>query len=1017
MTWTGTLVSLKGVRRKASTKLRFVKRKWFSGSPYLEDVLRAAAKLEPPRRVIYYPLGTAEFENYEEVTYSELYYEACRCAGMIRTLEGFREGAPILIHVEDHWDAILWFWAAYLADGIPVLSPALSNVDEHRRSHLAALADVLEQPLCITRDKFLWFFEGDDNIEGGYGFNNYTIEWILTDDPCPSSPSSPRSPMRRPYPLTPRSLSSKSSMSSVDSIDKGRHRYERRHRKNLRNPGDGLAMLLLTSGSTGAPKAVRLTHSQVLAAAAGKADVRKLPKDKAFLNWVGLDHVAGLVEIHIQALCLGVDQVHVQPADIVSKPTTLMHLMSRHQVSRSFAPNFLLAKLAAHGIGPGAAWQARKWDLSNLTVLASGGEANDVSVCAAATELLALYGAPRNVITPGFGMTETCAGAIFNTDCPGYDEAKGLEFTSVGRCMKGMQMRITLPTDDGSVVLAEPSQAANLEVRGDVVFQGYYRNREANMQAFTPDGWFRTGDQGLIDEAGNLCLMGRTKDFVNVNGIKVSPAKVQQSVVWELDGLVNRVVAFPSRAAKAHTEQITVAYVPKKWPEDPATMAAINDRATRGCLMCCSCRPVVFPVAFESLVPLSTLGKVSNAKIRSLFEEGFFEEFVKIHDRAVAEYRANAFVPPRNAAEALLIKDFAAVMDVDIGVIGAESPVYDLGFTSMDLIRLKRHLDFRHGVDIPVLTLMQNPTARFLAPAIRQLTSPPVQGPAVKTTAKYEPVVALQPRGRKTPLWLIHPGVGEVLVFVGLAKHLANDDRPVYALRARGFEPGETHFKDIDDAVQSYLAAIKERQPEGPYAIAGYSYGTMLAFEVAKRLNAENGPSAVQFLGSFNLPPHIKPRMRQLNWNMCILHLSFFLGLTTEDYADSAEGAFRNAPRDEALRKVLAVADTERLAELQLDEKKLVAWADLAFGLQGMAVDYEPSGQVSTMDVFHAHPLRVAAKDREDWVQNHLAKWNDFCDEDVRFHEVGGAHYTMLGPDYVEGFANTLKEALRGRGL
>jgi len=101
----------------------------------------------------------------------------------------------------------------------------------------------------------------------------------------------------------------------------------------------------------------------------------------------------------------------------------------------------------------------------------------------------------------------------------------------------------------------------------------------------------------------------------------------------------------------------------------------------------------------------------------------------------------------------------------------------------------------------------------------------------------YDPVVTLKSSGTKKPLWLIHPGVGEVLVFVGLSQPLADNGRPIYALRTRGFESGHTRFSSIIETVDTYVQAIRRRQPQGPYALAGYIYGAILAFETAKRLN------------------------------------------------------------------------------------------------------------------------------------------------------------------------------------
>jgi thioesterase domain-containing protein len=189
----------------------------------------------------------------------------------------------------------------------------------------------------------------------------------------------------------------------------------------------------------------------------------------------------------------------------------------------------------------------------------------------------------------------------------------------------------------------------------------------------------------------------------------------------------------------------------------------------------------------------------------------------------------------------------------------------------------------------------------------------------------------------------------------------------------------------------------------------------MLAFELAKRLDsAEKG--SVRFLGSFNLPPHIKMRMRQMNRNSCLLHLAWFLDLTHEE-ADNGidEDRFANETRENALRIVLDVASPSRLDELGLGEVELRQRADVSFGLQSMAVDYEPSGQVDMIDVFHAIPLKIVAATREEWLKNHISKWSDFSKTEPRFHHVGGAHYTMIGPDHALGFARTLKEALKNR--
>ncbi len=79
---------------------------------------------------------------------------------------------------------------------------------------------------------------------------------------------------------------------------------------------------MLTSGSSGNSKAVCLSHEQIFAAIKGKASVVESDTGNAFLNWVGLDHVAGLIEIHLQAMYLGLDQIHVPAATVIAEPSS-----------------------------------------------------------------------------------------------------------------------------------------------------------------------------------------------------------------------------------------------------------------------------------------------------------------------------------------------------------------------------------------------------------------------------------------------------------------------------------------------------------------------------------------------------------------------------------------------------------------------------------------------------------------------------------------------------------------------
>ena len=189
----------------------------------------------------------------------------------------------------------------------------------------------------------------------------------------------------------------------------------------------------------------------------------------------------------------------------------------------------------------------------------------------------------------------------------------------------------------------------------------------------------------------------------------------------------------------------------------------------------------------------------------------------------------------------------------------------------------------------------------------------------------------------------------------------------------------------------------------------------MIAFETTKVL--ESHGDKVPFLGVFNLPPHIKFRMRQLDWTEVILNLSYFLDLIGEAYAHEISADMHKLSHEAVLDFIISKAPPTRMAEMALDKQKLANWADLAYRMQAIAQHYDPSGMVASMDVFYAIPLSAVAKSKHQWREEHLNKWHDFVGTPPRFHEVDGAHYTMISPTHVFTFQKTLRAALQERGL
>jgi thioesterase domain-containing protein/acyl carrier protein len=385
--------------------------------------------------------------------------------------------------------------------------------------------------------------------------------------------------------------------------------------------------------------------------------------------------------------------------------------------------------------------------------------------------------------------------------------------------------------------------------------------------------------------------------------------------------------------------------------------------------------------------------------MRQRLESGEYDDIIT-ETAAATTRQLGGYAPPAGDTEAALTEIYADMFDMRIDEISATASFFDLGGTSLDILRLRQHVSQRLDIDdLPVITLLT-------APSIRQLGDRLNHSLDHDRTPAYDPIVPLQTGGIKTPLFCIHPGVGEVLVFVNLAKYFVGD-RPFYALRARGFNHGETLFTSFEEMVDIYVQAIRARQPHGPYAIAGYSYGAAVAFEIAKQL--ESVGERVDFVGSFNLPPHIKSRMEELDFTETATNLAMFLELITKPQAAHLPAELRGLPKERQLSHLLQLAPASRTAELDLDVAKFTAWAELADGLTNLGHTYTPTGTVRSMTVFCAHPLRGT---KQDWINNELYRWDEFTTEPNRYIDVPGEHYTLMGPRHVPAFQAILRKEL-----
>jgi acyl-CoA synthetase (AMP-forming)/AMP-acid ligase II/thioesterase domain-containing protein len=904
-----------------------------SSTTSITNLLLLAAEQHPESGVLYH-LGAAAADGSRLQSYPELVEEARKVLAGLRA-RGLQPRDKVILLLERPQEFLASFWGCLLGGFVPVPMAPLGGDPGRWAAQLGHVNTLLDQPLVITNETLAAELP---HVEG----------------------------------------LSVASLATLYGAEPAEELYQAA-------PED-IAMLVLTSGSTGNSKAVQLTHGNLLASMAAKNDCQQLTGDDITLNWVSFDHVAALLECHLLPLFVGATQLHVEPTVVLGEPLEFLRLISTYGVTMTFTPNFLLGLLspAADRLAEGA-----PVDLSRLRHIVSGGEAVVRTTGETFLERFARYGLSPDVVWPAFGMTETCAGSIYSKEFPASDQ--GQEFANLGQPVQGLRIRVV---DDQDRPLGE-GETGELQLIGPMVTTGYYKNDEATRAAFTADGWFRSGDLGRIDE-GRLTLVGRSKDSIIVNGVNYFSHDIE-TMLAELDDVAHSfVAAFPTRALGSDTEQLVIAFHAEVGDDDELALYRVLSAVRSTVVMHWGFRPaLILPLPKEAF-PKTSLGKVQRALMRKRLETGAYDLVADGVEDLILR-RLGGYTEPVGETERILADIYAEMFGSDPDKLSATANFFDLGGTSLDILLLRNLVSQRLGArNLQIITVLTSPTVRDLAASLSTDAEP----------REYDPIVPMQVIGDKTPLFCVHPGVGEVLVFVNLAKYFVGD-RPFYALRARGFNPGEKPFESFDEMVSTYVQAIRAKQPHGPYAVAGYSFGAAVAFEIAKVLEADG--ERVDFVGSFNLPPHIKYRMDELDFVETAANLAFFLALIDKKQSLELPDQIRHLSREEQLAHLLEIAPPARLAELDLDLEMFSAWAELANGLTNLGRTYSPSGEVSSLTVFYAVPLRGT---KEDWLNNELKRWDEHATGDNRYIDVPGEHYTLMGPQHVAGFQSILRKEL-----
>lgn len=559
-----------------------------------------------------------------------------------------------------------------------------------------------------------------------------------------------------------------------------------------------LAYIIYTSGSTGTPKGTLIPHRSVVNYLWWAKDFYKV-EDGAGAPVNSSMAFDATVTSLFTPLIVGKPVILLPEVDELG---ALTDALSNHK-------HFSLVKITpSHLQILEQLLAARELD-GQVNALVIGGEAlrlNHIKFW--------LGNAPGTRIINEYGPTETVVGCSVYEFRIGKTMQKNIP---IGKPIANTKIYIL----DEKLQPVENGMPGEIFITGAGVGLGYLNRPELTAERFIPNHLsgelypilYRSGDLGYHDEDGNIVYIGRVDQQVKVHGYRIELGEIE-AVLLAHPQIKNAVVI--SRE-DIYDDICLVAYMVLE------TKAELATQYIRRYLM--ERLPIyMIPVAFVfiDLIPLTSNGKVDrDALPKPVFHR---DDLAQPYCEAVSKTQLKL----KRIYEDLL----------KISPIGIHDDFFQSGGNSIIAAMLIRRIRQEFGKKLPLSVMIKASTIAELERVIK-----------AKETGSTSSLIAIQPNGNKPALYCIHGGWGHVLFYRNLSKYLGND-QPLYALQALGLNGKEQPLRRMEDMAAYYITQIKKVQPKGPYNFAGYCFGAIVAFEMARQLMSMGEETT--YLASFN---------------------------------------------------------------------------------------------------------------------------------------------------------------------
>jgi amino acid adenylation domain-containing protein len=715
--------------------------------------------------------------------------------------------------------------------------------------------------------------------------------------------------------------------------------------------GRDLLYILYTSGSTGQPKGVQIAHHN---AVNFLYSMQKEPgmtaADKLLaVTTISFD-IAGL-ELFLP-LITGA-QIVLADAATAKDGMALLEIIRKEKISVMQATPYTWRILLEAG-----------WETEKIKVIC-GGEALPMDL---ATRILDRASSLWNV----YGPTET---TIWSTIKQITTEDKTI---SIGRPIDNTFIYIL---DKFQNPLA-PGAAGEIYIGGEGVAKGYHDQPILNYEKFVDDPFtgepgammYRTGDLGMYLNDGNLMYISRIDAQVKIRGYRIETGEIEFHMAKDPDLKQAVVIARPD----SNGVDRLVAYVVFK---DDFVCKSFNECVSywrndlRGAVP-----DYMIPDSFIQVdaMPLTPNGKVDKKALAAL--------------GAIPAERQDLYIAPRTNVEKMVADIWKEHLNIE--KVGVYDNFFELGGHSLIAVKVMAQIEKETGNRLPLAILFENSTVEKLALILG------MDGRSIT----WDSLVPIKPKGTKMPIYIVHGAGLNVLLFNTLANNM-DADQPVYGMQAKGLNGVDEPLNRMEDIAAHYISAIRAQNPDGPFALAGFSFGGIIAWEMARQLEALN--LEVRMLAMFDTYAYRTPYYD--TWLVNKVKRGMYFGRRLWYSLTFQEGFTKTVQhRTKAVSRIA----TRLLWKLKYGEQQ-----EQQVGFFGYSNKIDEMNDVAQQH-YKIEPYNISvelfrAEVRSFYLDDfEFMGWKPYALKGVNIHKIPGEHNTIFKSPNDKEFARILQECL-----